>query len=153
MLNIHRIDHEASCTPGWHVTIQRRNRVYSWMFSDLRYGGRAQALAAARVYRAALLSRHPPLTRQAQCAILKKNNRSGVSGVTRIVSIDRRWKTVARAAYWVARWPGPEGTVTQRRFAVTKHGERGAFLKAVEARRHGLACLDDEPSGNQSTYD
>ena len=111
--------------------------MYTRNFPDLRHGGRDEALVAAQAYRDALLAEHPPLGRRARCAILKKNNRSGVAGVTRIVSIDRRWKQVARAAYWVARWPGEGGTVKQRRFAVTKYGERGAFLKAVQARKHG----------------
>lgn len=153
MHGIHRIDRDASRRHLWQVTIQRRNRIYTRNFPDLRHGGRDQALAAAQSYRDALLAQHPPLTRRAHCAILKKNNQSGVAGVTRIVSIDRRWKNVARAAYWVARWPGEGGTVKQRRFSVMKHGERGAFLKAVEARRHGLACLDDTPSSNQPTQD
>lgn len=145
MHGIIRIDRDASRKHLWQVSIQRRNRIYTKNFPDQRYGGKQQALAAAQVYRDALLVQHAPLTRQVHCAILKKNNRSGVAGVTRIVSIDRRWRNVARAAYWVARWPGEGGTVKQRRFAVTKYGERGAFLKAVEARRHGLACLDDSP--------
>ncbi len=29
MLNIRRVDHDASHTHCWHVTIQRRKRVYS----------------------------------------------------------------------------------------------------------------------------
>ena len=143
MNGIIRIDRDAAWKHLWQVTIQRRNRLYTRNFPDLRHGGRDEALVAAQAYRDALLAEHPPLTRRARCAILKKNNRSGVAGVTRIVSIDRRWKHVARAAYWVARWPGEGGTVKQRRFAVTKYGERGAFLKAVQARKHGLACLED----------
>ncbi|MGC3975900.1 MAG: AP2/ERF family transcription factor [Nitrospira sp.] len=85
------------------------------------------------------------MTRRAQCSILKKNNRSGVSGVTRSV-VKHRWlKAVGPTVYWVARWPGPNGIPTQRRFSVKRFGEWGAFLKAVEARRHGLACLDELP--------
>ena len=71
--------------------------------------------------------------------------------MTRIVSIDRLWKNMARAAYWVARWPGPEGTVTQRRFALTKHGERGAYWKAVQARSQALADFDYALSSNLPT--
>ena len=72
MLNIRRDNQEASGTHGWQVTIQRGYRAYSRMFPDLRHGGRAQALAAARVFREPVLTRHPPLTRGAQCAILRR---------------------------------------------------------------------------------
>lgn len=94
------------------------------------------------------------MSRRAQCAILKKNNRSGVSGVTRRVLVDRRSKTPSPAACWIARWPGEGGTVTQRQFAVKQFGEWGAFLKAVEARQHGLACMDDHTAAvDQATVE
>lgn len=136
---------------GWRVTLQRQNQVYTRKFSDDRYGGTAQALAAAQTFRDSLLVQHPGMSRRAQCAILKKNNTSGVSGVTRSVVMNRCSKTLAPTVYWVARWPGENGIPTQRRFAVTKYGEWGAFLKAVEARRHGLACLEECPL--YPTYD
>jgi hypothetical protein len=98
MQGIIRIDRDASRKHLWQVSVQRQNRIYTRNFSDLRHGGRDQALAAAQAKRDALLAQHPPLPRRAHCAILKKNNQSGVVGVTRIVSIDRRWKHVARAA-------------------------------------------------------
>lgn len=85
------------------------------------------------------------MTRRARCAVLRRTNQSGVSGVTRSVVRDRRSQAVGPTVYWVARWPGDHGTATQRRFSVKRFGEWGAFLKAVEARRHGLACLNDSP--------
>jgi hypothetical protein len=59
---------------------------------------------------------------------------------------------VASTVYWVARWPGENGRATQRRFSVKRFGEWGAFLKAVEVRQHGLACLEDAPSTHDSIY-
>lgn len=147
MKGICRIHHHGPT--GWRVTLQRQKQLYTRKFSDHRYGGTAEALEAAQTYRDSLLAKHPGMTRRAQCAILKKNNTSGVSGVTRSVVIDCRLKTLDPAVYWVARWPGETGIPTQRRFAVKKYGEWGAFLKAVEARRHGLACLDETPSSSQ----
>lgn len=138
----------------WQVALQRQNRMYRQEFSDHRYGGTAQALEAAQAYRDDVLAQHPGMSRRAQCAILKKNNRTGVSGVTRSVVVDRRLKTVGPTAYWVARWPTERGKATQRRFSVNRFGEWGAFLKAVEARQHGLACLDElAPTHHPTTID
>lgn len=141
MTGIYRIDHHGP--RGWRVSVQRQHRLHTRKFPDHRYGGTAQALDAAQTYRDALLAAHPPMTRRAQCAILKRNNRSGVSGVTRSIVLDRRLKAVAPTVYWVARWPGENGRAIQRRFSVKRFGEWGAFLKAVEARQHGLACLEE----------
>ncbi|MBS0173420.1 MAG: hypothetical protein JSR64_05245 [Nitrospira sp.] len=149
-----RIDHDDARSHSWRVTLQRQNRIYTRNFPDRRHGGTAQALEAAQTYRDGLLAQHPGMSRRAQCAILKKNNRSGVSGVTRSAVVDRRSKTPSPAACWIARWPGEGGTVTQRQFAVKQFGEWGAFLKAVEARQHGLACLEDDPDAvDQATVE
>ena len=70
MLNIRRVDHEASRTHCWGVTVQRRTRIY------VRHGGSQPALEAAQVYRDTLIKAHPPLSKPAYCAIRRKNNRS-----------------------------------------------------------------------------
>lgn len=74
MTGICRIEQDAR--RGWRVTLQRQHRIYTRNFSDHRYGGTAQALDAAQTYRDDLLAQHPHMTRRAQCAILKKHNRS-----------------------------------------------------------------------------
>ncbi len=55
----------------------------------------AQALEAAQTYRDEIFAEPPGMTRRAQYAILKKNNRTGVSGVTRSVVMDRRLEALA----------------------------------------------------------
>ena len=84
MLNIRRVDHEASGTHCWRVTVQRHTRVYVKTFSDGLYGGSQAALEAAQAYREQLFQTHPPLAMSAYCAIRKKNNRSGISGLMRV---------------------------------------------------------------------
>ncbi len=137
MQYITRHEHGAVGTHYWKVTIRRQKRNYIRNFADQRHGGKDQAFVAAQAYREAVLADHPLMTRQARCAIVRKDNRSGVPGVT------RRPKHLTQAAYWVARWPGEGKTIKQRRFSVMTYGETGAFLKAVEARRHGLATMDE----------
>ena len=93
MLNIRRVDHDASRTHCWRVTVQRRKRIFVRDFSDGRHGGRQPALQAAQLYRDKLVKAHPPLSKAAYCAIRKKNNRSGISGLTRVDT----WQAVQRA--------------------------------------------------------
>ena len=76
--------------------------------------------------------------------MLKKHNQSGVSGVTRLEPPDHGGQQTAVTVYWVARWPGEGRRIRQRRFSVTTYGEWGAYLRAVEARQHGLATLVDD---------
>lgn len=141
MYGIIRIDRDASRTHTWQVTIQRRTRIYTRNFTDQRHGGEGKALEAAQAYRDALLATHAPMTRRERCAIRKKNNRSGVSGVTRIGITDRRCQNPVRAEYWLAKWPVEGGTAKQRKFSIQKYGERGAYLLAVRARKEALRHL------------
>jgi hypothetical protein len=46
-------------------------------------GGKGKALAAAKAYRNELISQHPPISRREFCTSLRRNNRSGVTGVYR----------------------------------------------------------------------
>ncbi len=150
MHHITRVDRNTPHKHLWQVTVRRWNRVYTRSFSDRRHSGREQALAAAQGYRDSILAQQTPMPRRTRCAVLKRNNRSGVAGVTRILLSDPRDKQAPRSACWVARWPGDGKTIRQRSFSVSKHGEWGAFLKAVEARQHGLATMDDEPPASRN---
>lgn len=66
-------------------------------FSDRVLSGRRKSLRAATAYRDHLIAHYPPLSRQAQCSIRKKNNPSGVSGLVRVDV----WETRRGAAYVV----------------------------------------------------
>ena len=142
MCGIYRIDHEKSRTHSWLVTIQRRGQVYNRHFADRVYGGKRKALEAAKAYRERLSSELKPLTRQELCAIRKKNNRSGVSGVTRIDVQEKSRGRLYRRVYWDAQWPIGNGTARHKKFSIKKYGERGAFLRALKARRKALKALD-----------
>ena len=84
MLNIRRVDHLASHTHCWRVTVQRRKRIFVRDFSDGRHASQRHALQAAQLYRDKLVKAYPPLSKAAYCAIRKKNNRSGISGLMRV---------------------------------------------------------------------
>ena len=140
-MHIYRIDHQKSWTHSWLVTIQCRGRIYNRQFSDGVHGGKQQALEAAKTYRDNLRSTLQPWTRQELCSVKKKNNRSGVSGVTRIkVSQKIRGRTLS-LHFWLAQWPIGGSKAKQKKFSIKKYGERGAFLRALAVRRHALKTL------------
>ena len=141
MLNIRRVDHDASSTHCWRVTVQRRKRIFVRDFSDGRHGGRQPAFQAARLYRDVLINAHPPLSKPAYCAIRKKNNRSGISGLMRVDKWQVHNGRRARRLYWEAQWPIGNGKARHKKFFITKYGEEGAKRKALAARRAALKAL------------
>ena len=140
-MHIYRVDHNESHTHSWFVTIQRRGRVYHRHFTDSVYGGKRKALDTAKLYRDSLIASLRPLTRPERCRIRKKNNRSGISGVTRIEAVERSRGRIYPRRYWLAQWPIGNGKAKMKKFSITRYGERGAFQRALRARREALARL------------
>jgi hypothetical protein len=138
---IYRIDHDSSRTHSWLVTLQRRGHIYHRQFSDRFHGGKRQALRVAKAYRVRLASELLPLTRQELCAIKKKNNRSGISGVSRIDVWEKNRARIYRRIYLDAQWPTDHGKARHKKFSVKRYGERGAFLRALKTRRQALEGL------------
>lgn len=138
MKHIYRIDHEDSSTHSWLVTIQRRGHVYNRQFTDTVYGGKRKAFAAAKVYRDYLLTHLRPLTRVECCMVKRRNNRSGISGVTRIDTWENSRGRRYRRRYWLAQWPAGKGKAMMKKFSIKRYGERKAFQQAVRARRKAL---------------
>jgi hypothetical protein len=140
-MHIYRIDHDRSRTHFWLVTVQRRGRIYHRHFTDSVYGGKRKALDAAKTYRDNLIACLRPLTRPEHCQIKKRNNRSGISGVTRIDAKENNRGRVYRRQYWLAQWPIGGGKARQKKFSIKIYGERGAFQRAVRVRRQALQII------------
>lgn len=108
-------------------------------FADKKLGGKGAALQEAKRYRDQLIRKHPPITRQEFCSVLRRNNHTGVPGVCRFVSSYRLKDGRKRHTwYWEAIWPTTPGQHETLRFSVNKFGEQGAFRKALAARRRGM---------------
>ena len=158
-MNIYRIDDAGSRTHSWLVTVQRRGRVYHRHFTDSVYGEKRKALDAAKVYRASLVKCLRPLTRAERCRVRKKNNRSGVSGVTRIDALEKNHGGTYHRRYWVAQWPIAAkdrsftalprsvggGKARTRKFSIKRYGEQGARQRALHARRQAMKSLGKIP--------
>lgn len=139
--HIYRIDYAKSYTHSWLVTVQRRGRIYHRHFTDSVYGGKRKALEAAKAYRDTLIATLKPLTRSEYCRIKKKNNRSGISGVTKIDAKQTSRGKTYRRQYWLAQWPIGNGKAQQKKFSIKIYGERGAFQRALRARQAALTRL------------
>lgn len=102
--------------------------------SDLVYGGKRKAFDAAKVYRDSLIASLRPFTRPELCRIKKKNNRSGVSGVTKIDTCECDRGRRYHRRYWLAQWPIGNGKAKMKKFSITRYREHGARQRALRAR-------------------
>jgi hypothetical protein len=141
MYGITRVDHERSRTHAWRVTIQRQGKIHVGHFSDGVFGGRQKALAAAKKYRDSLLAKYPPLTRKAYCSILRRNNRSGLAGVSFHSEVIETERGPVERRFWIARLPLQPWRTKLVKFSVAKYGAEEAFRRAVKARMDALSGL------------
>lgn len=132
---ISRVDNSPKRTHGWRVFLQRRGRKTVKLFSDGVWGSRQKALVAARRFHARRKALHPRVSLAERCQIKKRNNRSGIPGVCRLV---QERESGGSTVYWVATCPLGIGRSRQIKFSVAKHGARRARAKAVAARRAAL---------------
>jgi hypothetical protein len=82
------------------------------------------------------------MTRAEYAAIRRKNNRSGVPGVFRQVSVETNSAGPVERAFWIAFWTKPDAKRAIRKFSIAKYGERTAFKRAKDIRREALAVMD-----------
>jgi hypothetical protein len=139
---ITRCDNAAKRERLWIVRIQRRGKIFNKRFPDLSYGGKQQALRAARAYRDEIARLHPPMSRAEYATKLRRNNRSGIPGVC---GVERSTAEGAKARrlFWVAFWPTADHGKAQIKFAVKRYGDEKARELAIEARTRALAQMRD----------
>jgi len=113
---IRRIDNPHTHTHCWHVFIQRRGGVITRHFSDGIHGGEKLALHSALCFLREIDRSQPPLLRKEYADILRKNNTSGVPGVSRHESNGKK--------FWAARWPTGVGQSKSAKFTIRKYGEK-----------------------------
>jgi AP2 domain len=105
------------------------------------YGGKRNALKAAKVYRDNLIASLRPFTRPELCRIKKRNNRSGISGITRIEAMEQSRGRSRRRRYWLAQWPIGNAKAKMKKFSITRYGEQGARQRALRVRQDALKRL------------
>ncbi|WP_254229060.1 hypothetical protein [Agrobacterium salinitolerans] len=117
---------------GWWVSIRRRGHRIVRLFKDSIYGSGDAAYRQARAYRDAIILAIPPATNIEQAVLLRKNNRSGISGVRRVET--------AEGDVWQATLMTSEGQKREN-FSVAKLGEEAAKSMAITQRRKWLRAL------------
>ncbi|GKT26869.1 AP2/ERF family transcription factor [Acidovorax sp. SUPP3334] len=118
----------------WTVMLVRQGQRFQRDFAVTDHGGVEGAKTAALAYRDELLRTIRPLSLWEFSAIVRKNNTSGVPGVSRNVE--------PGGVRWLATVYLANGKSQRRSFAVKKFGEERAKELAIEARYQLLQTLD-----------
>jgi hypothetical protein len=136
---VSRIDQPEKRTHGFFVRLCRKGKIHNAFFTDLKYGGKRKALAAARRHYRKLLRKHGEISRRDWAQIPRHKTGSGIVGVMR-ASKGRgrkaRW-------YWMAMWSPRRGVQERRTFSMHKYGARKARALAIKARMAGLRRMVD----------
>lgn len=122
---IYRVPGQGS----WRVGIGRGENRLLQTFPDSKYGSEEASLAAAQEYRNELLQKAPLLSKQSFMRKVRRNNRSGISGVGVYGEGEKR--------FWLARidYKGYGDKKTKsRKYRVSKYGEEEAKAKAIAQR-------------------
>lgn len=117
---------------GWWVSLRRRGHKIIRLFKDSIYGSDDEAYHQARAFRDAIIEAIPPATNQEQAVLLRKNNKSGISGVRRVETRE--------GDVWQATLMTNEGQKKES-FSVSKFGEEAAKSMAIAQRRKWLKDL------------
>jgi hypothetical protein len=136
MKGISRID--SGSTHGWFVRAYKNGKTYSRLFSDGKWKGRDEALAAAREYREKLnarLEQVPVKPRSRRVVFRDSRNTTGVLGVSR--SAKRTPRGTLSESYAVTWRPEP-GMQKCTSFSINKYGDEKAFKLAVNFRLRKL---------------
>jgi hypothetical protein len=137
---ISRIDQPSHRTHGFFVRLQRKDKIHSAFFTDKKYGGQPQALAAAQEHYkklAAKLGLPARKSRRFWAELRRRKSSSGIVGVQK--AVDRRSKRPQ--TYWKATWSPEPYVVRRKQFSARKFGARKARLLAIRARRAGLKSM------------
>jgi len=132
---ITRIDQPEKKNHGYYVRITHQGHCHQKYFPDKSNGGKRKALAAAQAHRDALLATMPSQKLAAACKKKRKIKRSGVVGVTHVVSVSPKG---TEYEYWQAAWLTAEGRRKTAKFSIPRYGSKRALQMAVEAREAGL---------------
>jgi len=137
--NITRIERQA--TGGYLVRVTRKGKLQSKYFADTEFGKR-NALKEARVYRDQLETKMRGFSSKQLARKERADNTSGYPGVRAAEETDPRWPSSPTYRYWIAQWSPTKGVRRTKRFSVEKYGEEEAFRLAVQARKRGVASME-----------
>lgn len=133
---ISRINCPEKKTVGWYVRVRLGNVTKSKFISDHKHGGKDEALKRAVECRD-LLEQELGKPRT-DWVVVGKNprNETGVVGVRRTVKKHKgKDGTIYENEVYEVSWNAGREKKGRTSVSITKHGEKGAFLKACAIRR------------------
>ena len=128
---ITRIDQPEKKNHGFYVRITHRGKTHQKYFPDKSSGGKPKALKLAKEHRDALLAKLPKFKQEAAARKPRKILRSGVVGVTHVVS---RGPNGQSYEYWQAAWIDSEGSRRTAKYSISRYGTKKALELAKKAR-------------------
>jgi len=126
---ITRIDQPEKKNHGYYVRISHKGKNYQKYFPDKSSGGKGKALTAAKEYRNALLKKMPKYKQEAAARKPRRVKKSGVTGVTHVVSNSPKGKSYE---YWQAAWI-VKGKRKTAKFSISRYGDKKALAMAKKA--------------------
>ncbi len=132
---ITRIDQPEKKNHGFYVRITHRGTTHQKYFPDKSSGGKTKALKLAKEYRDKLLEKMPKYKQEMAARKKRKALKSGVTGVTHVVSKVGENK---QYQYWQAAWADENGKRRTAKFSISRYGKEKALEMAVKARNKAL---------------
>ena len=132
---ITRIDQPEKKNHGFYVRITHRGKGHQKYFPDKSLGGKSKALKAARAYRDSLLAKMPKYKQAAAAKKKRRIKRSGIVGVTHVISKSPKDKIYE---YWQAAWVDADGHRRTAKFSISRYGEAQALDLAKKARAEAV---------------
>ncbi len=128
---ITRIDQPEKKNHGFYVRITHRGQTHQKYFPDKSSGGKNKALKLAKTFRDELLAKMPKYKQEMAARKKRKALKSGVTGVTHVVSKVGENK---QYQYWQAAWADENGKRRTAKFSISRYGKEKALEMAIKAR-------------------
>jgi hypothetical protein len=113
----------------WKVKLERSRQRFGRTFSFAQLGGIQDALAQAQAWRDDIVRQHPPVMRQQRANKLRRNNKTGIVGVTCVLWPD------GRPRQWSAHTYIAPGKLLQKAFSVYRYGDDAQRLAIAERQK------------------
>ena len=136
---VSRIDQPEKHNHGFYVRLTRNGKRFAKFFSDHAHGSKDKALSAASKYYAELDKKYPRMARKAFAQIARRENKTGLLGVSKITK-DVKGKVYK---FWQATWSPTPGTVAKKAYSIKKYGDDKAKALAIKARKKGVSEMAD----------
>lgn len=135
MYGISRIDQPEKKNHGFYVRVTNKGVTQQKYFPDKANGGKTKALKAAQEFRDKLVAKLPKARRDAAARKKRRIKRSGVVGVTHVMSRAGGKHTYE---YWQAAWTDPAGSRRTAKYSIGRYGNAKALEMAIKRRRQAL---------------